>query len=82
MKKLKLTTSYNPTGINWDKRQWLISIKEPYFVVLTTGTHKDNSFSGMCLPCETYNKGSYSDVWGKDYFRVLDFDIPFTISND
>ena len=77
MKKVKIPTN---EGIDWSKQQWVISEygKE---VVLTTGQHKDGTFTGTCMPCNEYPKGNISTFWMKSCFKPLTFDIPFTISN-
>lgn len=77
MKKVNIQTA--KTEINWNERQWVISDN---CVVLTTGEHCDNSFSGTCLPYEDYPKGHYTQFWDKTQFTLLTHDIPFTISNE
>ena len=76
MKKVTIQTN---EGIDWSKPQWLITQKGT--VVLTTGGHSGDYFTGTALPCDSYPKGDYDTKWlKKEFYRPI-FDIPFTISN-
>jgi len=76
MKKVTITPKQQE--IDWSKPQWVQSGDR---IVLTTGTHIKDDFVGTCLPCEFYPNGSYSEKWGKKFFRLLTEEIQFTISN-
>ena len=79
MKKVKIPTQENQ--IDWDKPQWLIH-KEAGNVVLSTGKHCSNDFSGTCLPSESHPNGEYCKNWSKACFKPLTYSINFEISNN
>jgi hypothetical protein len=81
MKKLNSVGSPLPETMDWNKPQWLIDIANRT-VVLSTGKHGSEYFSGMCMPCEDAPEGIYSKYWTKKSFKVLDFEINFIISNE
>lgn len=66
--------------IGWDKKRWVINYDNDV-IVLTSGKHNGNDFSGTALPCEIYPKGDTSDYWDKRKFQPITLDIPFVISN-
>ncbi len=79
MKKLVIPEQPKTPEINWNKPQWVISKFND--IVLTTGRHDGDDFTGTCLPNQKYPNGDYATNWSKRVFKPLTFDIPFTISN-
>lgn len=76
MKKVTIPTN---EGIDWSKPQWVITQKGT--IVLTTGEHDGEYFTGTALPCREYPVGEHDNDWYKPQFQPITFDIPFTISN-
>jgi hypothetical protein len=66
---------------DWSKKNWVQNFEDRTAIIATTGEHKDNGFSGYCLPCEAYPKGEFFNNWPKKKFILLEDDIPFVISN-
>lgn len=81
MKKLELKPTQS-VEIDWSKPQWVQSINQPDRIILTTGIHKNDAFSGTAMPCEYWKDGAYSEMWDKKLFKPLEGEIPFIISNN
>lgn len=59
-------------GIDWDKSNILESNRG--IIVLSTGVHRDNSFSGVVLlnnMVDSWEVGHYSEMWGKNLFTLI-----------
>ena len=78
MKKVTIQTT---SEIDWSKPQWVQSNTHPDRIVLTTGEHCGNDFTGICMPCSRFPNGNYDKNWDKRSFHLLTEDIQFTISN-
>ncbi|MFY7733598.1 MAG: hypothetical protein ACOVSR_08955 [Bacteroidia bacterium] len=66
-------------NIDWNKPMWLISDDDS--IVISTGIHSGNEFSGTMLPSKGYNNGKFSDVWFKKFFKPLQSDLTIVIGN-
>jgi hypothetical protein len=79
MKKVIIPKSPS-AEIDWSKPQWVIGPAGE--VVLISGIDKSTGmFDGTVLPCDKYPNGDYRTDWIKSSFKLLTYDIPFTISN-
>lgn len=82
MKKVKIEKiEQSQPEIDWNKKQWVQNKDHKTSIVLTTGEHDGDKFTGMASPCEWYPKGWDADDWYKPDFQLLTDDIPFIISN-
>lgn len=82
MKKVKIEKiEKQQPEIDWSKKQWVQGKEDKTCIVLTTGEHDGDEFTGTALPCESYTNGEFSENWYKPKFKLLTDDIPFIISN-
>lgn len=54
--------------IDWSVPQWVMFND---ILVFTNGIHKEDEFSGTCLPHPFYPKGSRSSDWNKCAFKPI-----------
>ncbi len=80
MKPTKITKTETEQEIDWSVPQWVIDFSGE-IIILTTGTFTKSYFEGMCLPCENYPKGCFSDGWGKKHFKPLTEPLTIIIEN-
>lgn len=81
MKKIpNLNHIENKTEINWSIPRWYIN-HDNSVVILSTGEHGDGGFTGTALPCKSFPNGIFSKAFSKSYYRPLDFDFAFMVSN-
>lgn len=67
--------------IDWSKPQWVISEDEE--IVFTNGKHSGNSFSGCCLPCDSFKNGYFMEDWNKEFFKPIPAEgLTIHIQND
>lgn len=78
MRKINIKQTENI--IDWTKPMWVVS--QDGCIVLTTGKHDSNSFSGMMLPCTSNPKGIYASEWSKQVFKPLEGAHEVIISNE
>lgn len=78
---MKSTISYNAEAekIDWSKVQL---VETDYIVVLTSGIHKGNTFSGTCVLSKEKKPHEYCQKWYKHHFRLLPPSQSITLKND
>jgi hypothetical protein len=75
---MKIIEKINENEIDWSKQQLVIS-KENNDIILTTGDHSGENFSGIIIPSSTSShKPHFDNCWNKGSFVL--FNKP--IAND
>ena len=68
---MKIIEKINENEIDWNKQQLVIS-KEDNDIILTTGDHRGENFSGVIIPSSTSShKPHFDECWNKGSFVLF-----------
>ena len=86
IKSTLVTPPNKAKGIDWSKKQYLISkdSNDDNTIVYSTGVHDGESFSA-CLLFSNYkphHKQPYANNWAKERFKLLTTPITITFENE
>lgn len=81
MKQIKILDKTEGQSIDWSKPMWVKNKTLGNCIILTTGKHSGEEFTGTALPYSYAPDGFYSENWRKEAFTPLTGPITIEISN-
>lgn len=85
MKKIELIEKkegeQSTEKVNYSVPAWYRVIDNQDVIILSSGEHTEDCFTGMCLPCPYYPNGRFGINWAKEHTKRMEEILTIKISN-